>query len=132
MMNNMKNMFRKCWSFSHQGKPESIDGAPWAMPGLCRMKALTLGTSRRICATAIRTTRPAAPIGMAQSVLIQRRPIRMRGAIPCWGGSQWFNRTRSSASLSGARSGSGGPGAAIGLRCCVMERPLDWISRPAW
>jgi hypothetical protein len=30
MMNSMKNMFRKCWICSHQGKPESTDGADCA------------------------------------------------------------------------------------------------------
>jgi hypothetical protein len=33
MMNIMKNMFRKCCARSHHGKPESTDGAAWAMPG---------------------------------------------------------------------------------------------------
>jgi hypothetical protein len=34
MMNIMKNMFRKCCSRSHHGKPESTEGAAaWAMPG---------------------------------------------------------------------------------------------------
>jgi len=33
MMNIMKNMLRKCCSRSHDGKPESTEGAIWAMPG---------------------------------------------------------------------------------------------------
>jgi hypothetical protein len=33
MMNIMKSMFRKCCQRSQAGKPESTDGAAWAMPG---------------------------------------------------------------------------------------------------
>ena len=59
MMNSMKNMFRKCWSCSHQGKPESTDGADCAMPGWL----LNEGHHARKLAQALRRTRSgrAAP-----------------------------------------------------------------------
>lgn len=88
MMNSMKNMFRKCWTCSHQGKPESTAGADCAMPGWFWMKAVTLGNSRKLCAKAIMQSSAAAPIGSAHSVSIQRVPMRMRGKIPCCGGIQ--------------------------------------------
>ena len=90
MMNNMKSMLRKCWISSHHGKPELTDGAAWATPGYRSMNACTPGSSRRLCATAIRTTRAAAPIGIPHSTLTQRWPMRTRGAIPSCGGSQWL------------------------------------------
>ncbi|WP_210243321.1 hypothetical protein [Mesorhizobium sp. B2-3-15] len=49
----MKNMFRKCCACSHQGKPESTAGADCAMPGWFWMKAVTLESSRKLCAKAI-------------------------------------------------------------------------------
>jgi hypothetical protein len=107
MMNSMKTMLRKCWSWSHQGKPVSTEGAAWAMPGCRLMKATTSGRSRRLCAKAIRQSSPATPAGNAQSVLTQRLPIRTRGTIPGCGAIQWSRRTLSSASVRLARSGSG-------------------------
>ena len=52
------------------------------------MKTITLGSSRRLCAKAIKQSSAAAPIGSVHSVLNQRLPIRMRGKIPCCGGIQ--------------------------------------------
>ena len=99
MMNIMKSMFRKCCSCSHHGKPESTEGADCAIPGYSLMKAWTLGSSRKLCARAIRRTSAAAPIGIAHKMLIQRRPMRMRGTMPSCGGSQWLRTMRSSAAL---------------------------------
>ena len=70
------------------------------------MNAFTSGYSRRLCARATTRTRAAKPSGKAHKVLTQRRPTRMRGTMPCCGGSQWLNRMRSSAPLSFAASGS--------------------------
>src|SRR5665213_140709 len=71
------------------------------------MNAFTPESSRRLCAIAISKTRATAPIGIAHSTLIQRRPIRIRGAIPALGGNQWLMSRRSSASLRVASRGSG-------------------------
>src|SRR5579872_2180408 len=44
-------------------------------------------------------TSPAAPIGSAHKMLIQRRPMRIPGTTPCCGGSQSLSTMRSSAAL---------------------------------
>jgi hypothetical protein len=63
------------------------------------MKAWMLGSSRKPCARAIRRTSAAAPIGSAHKMLIQRRPMRMRGTIPSCGGNHSLMTIRSSAAL---------------------------------
>ena len=96
------------------------------------MKAATLGSSRRLCARAIRHSSAAAPIGSAHKVLTQRRAIRMWGKIPCCGGIQWLRRMRSSASLRLARSGSGDGGfvlVGIGDRFLSSISPGRGVSR---
>ena len=123
MMNIMNSMFRKCCSCSHHGKPESTDGAACAMPGYSLMKAWTPGSSRKLCARAIRRTSATAPIGMAHKVLIQRRPTRMRGTMPSWGGSQWLRTMRSSAGVRLAAMGS--CGGAVTFTESVMDLPFS-------
>ena len=63
-----------------------------ARPGRCRdirlMNALTLGSSRRLCAIAITMTKAVVPIGNAHKVLTQRWPMRILGTIPACGGIQ--------------------------------------------
>ena len=109
-MNIMKSMFRKCCSCNHHGKPESTEGAACAIPGYSLMKAWTLENSRKLCARAIRRTSAAAPTGIAHMMLIQRRPMRMRGTMPSCGGSQWLKTIRSSAALRVDAMGSCGGG----------------------
>jgi len=99
MMNIMKSMFKKCCSCNHHGKPESTEGAACAIPGYSLMKAWTLENSRKLCERATRRTSAAAPIGIAHKMLIQRRPMRIRGTMPSCGGSQWLKTIRSSAAL---------------------------------
>ena len=88
MMNSMKNMFRKCWSCSHQGKPESTDGADCAMPGWFWMKAVTLGSSRRLCAKRDQAEQRRRSDRQRPERIEPAAPMRMRGKIPCWGGIQ--------------------------------------------
>ena len=58
-------------------------------PRVVFMNPITPGSSQKLWARAIRTIRTVAPNGKAYGALIRRRPIRIRGMIPGWGGSQW-------------------------------------------
>lgn len=82
MMNNMKNMFRKSWSCSHHGKPESTDGADCAMLGWLWMNAATLGSSRGLCASAVAPRRRwAAPKPASADPDTRRDPLLWRHPV---------------------------------------------------
>src|SRR5579872_3891065 len=113
------------------------------------MKASTSGICRKLCARATRRTSTATPTGIAHNVLIQRRPMRIRGTMPSCGGSQWLKTIRLSAALKVEARGSCGGSlivtesviglASLGKYCRPKVRPwntalsvsrLDFLSRP--